>query len=919
MRIRKRFPDCGACARRGRREGERWGHRARAERGRWEGPIVNWDEGEGLGCARVPCAGGRRRAAPGGASGHGRGASASRPRHLARSRAASAGASASARTYTHARAPCARTVDYRGCFFPGVRQLTALAPPSATSQPSADDDLYSGFNDTGGEAYHAPAPAMGYGASAPMGTAMGAGAPPPGTARPMTSNKAAGYSSAMGGAGGRGALDPAGTGTAGGAAPVQRQREHGPDFECKAAELKVHELLEESATMSASGDLTGALERAKEAGRRERALCKLREGYDMGDQINVDLTFAVCFNLGLQLQKNRLYPEAMNAYMQVVKNKAFAHAGRLRVNMGNIYFEQEKYPQAIKNYRMALDQIPNACKEARFRVMRNIGLAFVRLGNYQDAVNAFESIMEGAPDYPTAFNLVVCYFAMGSSDNMKKSFSRLMAIRQYDQQEEEDEAEGVATAGAVAAAGAAGGSAGAVLAQAADSDRLRDELRERKRVSDRYVSMAARLIAPAIAGDVFEGFSYCAEALNSQGLTAAANEVEMHKATAFLALREFEKAIAVLKGFELKEQHLKARAATNLSFIYFLEGDLDNAMEYADMAVANDRYNASAHVNRGNCLYGRGDYEGARAAYQEAVSAEADCVEAIYNLGMANRALGQYGDALQAFKKLNGIVPENQEVIFQIASCYDATGNYRQSIKTMEYLNSRVVNDPGVLARLGSTHAKYGDEAKALHYYREAHRVFPVNMDVISWLGAFHVKSEVYEEAMPYFDLAARIQPAEVKWQLMVASCLRRVGRYPEALEKYKKIHVNHPDDVECLRYLVHICTDMGRKDDVQEYMVKLRKAERAAAHEAPVMPDMNDGVADSGGGVIGRRMGGSAQRPTIAVGGKMGPAGAAAMDISPPSPLQVAATAPLRKANKVASGAKVRALDLSPSRARPS
>ena len=92
--------------------------------------------------------------------------------------------------------------------------------------------------------------------------------------------------------------------------------------------------------------------------------------------------------------------------------------------MGNIYFEQGKYPQAIKMYRMALDQIPNACKEARFRVMRNIGLAFVRLGNYQDAINSFESIMEGAPDYPTGFNLVVCYFAMGNRELMKKAFAR---------------------------------------------------------------------------------------------------------------------------------------------------------------------------------------------------------------------------------------------------------------------------------------------------------------------------------------------------------------------------------------------------------------------------------------------------------------------------------------------------------------
>lgn len=49
----------------------------------------------------------------------------------------------------------------------------------------------------------------------------------------------------------------------------------------------------------------------------------------------------------------------------MVKNKQYPAAGRLRVNMGNIYFEQKKYPNAIKMYRMALDQVPNTSKEVR--------------------------------------------------------------------------------------------------------------------------------------------------------------------------------------------------------------------------------------------------------------------------------------------------------------------------------------------------------------------------------------------------------------------------------------------------------------------------------------------------------------------------------------------------------------------------
>ena len=36
------------------------------------------------------------------------------------------------------------------------------------------------------------------------------------------------------------------------------------------------------------------------------------------------------------------------------------------MNMGNIYYEQKKYPQAVKQYRMALDQVPNTHKDMRY-------------------------------------------------------------------------------------------------------------------------------------------------------------------------------------------------------------------------------------------------------------------------------------------------------------------------------------------------------------------------------------------------------------------------------------------------------------------------------------------------------------------------------------------------------------------------
>lgn len=45
----------------------------------------------------------------------------------------------------------------------------------------------------------------------------------------------------------------------------------------------------------------------------------------------------------------------------------------------------------------------------------------------------------------------------------------------------------------------------------------------------------------------------------------------------------------------------------------------------------------------------------------------------------------------------------------------------------------------------------------------------------------------------------------------MVASCHRRMANYVKALELYQSIHEQHPENLECLRYLVALCKDLNR------------------------------------------------------------------------------------------------------------
>tara|TARA_B110000208_G_scaffold165966_1_gene204531 strand:+ start:351 stop:770 length:420 start_codon:yes stop_codon:yes gene_type:complete len=128
------------------------------------------------------------------------------------------------------------------------------------------------------------------------------------------------------------------------------------------------------------------------------------------------------------------------------------------------------------------------------------------------------------------------------------------------------------------------------------------------------------------------------------------------KAEQYLSRKNFEGAIALFKGFERKDNALKARAATNLSFLYFLEREYQTADRYASKAMQHARYSAKALVNKGNCFFVNNDLERAKEMFLEAIGVEADCVEAIFNLGLVNKRLEAYAESMQAFDKLHTIL-----------------------------------------------------------------------------------------------------------------------------------------------------------------------------------------------------------------------------------------------------------------------
>jgi len=643
--------------------------------------------------------------------------------------------------------------------------------------------------------------------------------------RPLTSIKGAGF------VGGPARADARGAGPA---PPLVEKGEPTPLDAVKEGSRRVHALLEASAEAAGRGDAVLALERAKEAGRKERALGKAREAAGMAETEGTELTYAVLFNLATAYTASKQWNEALSTYTLLAKNKALNAGPRVRINMGNLQFEQGLYPGAIKQYRMALDTLPAGARETRVRVQRNIGHAFVKQGAYSEAISAYEAVMDAAPDVQAGFDLLLCFYALGEPERMRYAFSRLLSVPLPLGESEDGEAEGKADEGH----GKDDGASALLSDLELSRDALREELAGRQRTALAYVRTAATLIAPVLDPSSWvAGYDWCISQL-SVDHPSVASEMAIARALGHLARKHFSTAVEELKAFGQKGVALQARASVNLSFIYFLEGDLAQAGKYAALAVKTDRYNARALVNMGNCLWeDRGDVERAKELYLEAIGVEADCSEAIYNLGLVNKRTGALGEALLAFEKLHTLVPSSPEVLYQLASLHEALGARDTALKFLKYLAGRVPNDPGVLARLGAMYARRGaagegaagegGDGEAFHYHAESYRVWPGDLEVLSWLGVWYVKAELYEKAVEFFERAAEVQPDEPKWKLMTASCLRRAGAAARSLEVYEEVAAAHPDNIECLRSLVSLCKETRRRADA--YEAALARLERAA------------------------------------------------------------------------------------------
>ncbi|XP_067121562.1 intraflagellar transport protein 88 homolog isoform X2 [Centruroides vittatus] len=589
--------------------------------------------------------------------------------------------------------------------------------------------------------------------------------------------------------------------------------EQSPRKYIKQLEKEIEKLIEESCAVSAEGDLKTALDKAKEAATKDQGLDRYREQLVVNVSKDMVLTQCVLSNLANQYMLNENYPDALKTYRLLIRTVPSPTSTYLRVNIGNIYYKQKNYPKAIKSYRMVLDQVPTIYQSLKIKIMRNIGLAFVQMGLFAEAITSYAYIMNEKPDFKTCLNLLLCYYSLRDQNGMKYCFQQLINIELGYMSHENNCTSNMEI-----------GENHCFVTEAIRNDTLAKLEQKKKHEAESIILIASKLIAPVITSNFSTGYEWCIEQLKLSVFSELAKDLEVNKAVMYLEKRKFTQAVETLKSL-VNDPRILETVTTNLSFIYFLQGDIKNAEYYADEAVRANHYNSGALVNKGNCLLAKEDYNEAIRFYTAAFIRDASCLEALYNLGLTYKKSGRFSDALVCFNKFHATLQIHPQVLYHIGEIYELIGNFDNAIKWYEKCLSLVPSEPQLLSRIGFLYDAEGDRQQALHHYEQAYRYFPSNVDILGWLGVYYVDIQIYEKAIEYFREASRIESNNSKWLLLMASCHRRNGNYNEALEIYRDAHEKFPQNIESLRFLARISSDLGL-EEADEYVTKLRKIE---------------------------------------------------------------------------------------------
>jgi intraflagellar transport protein 88 len=183
---------------------------------------------------------------------------------------------------------------------------------------------------------------------------------------------------------------------------------------------------------------------------------------------------------------------------------------------------------------------------------------------------------------------------------------------------------------------------------------------------------------------------------------------------------------------------------------------------------------------------------------------------------------------LNYFHKLNANLGHQQhpEIIFQIGNVYELMGDVSAALEWYHQLLGIAQSDAGILKKVGELYEAKGERQQAFHYHLESYRLYPSDVSIVNWIGSHFIELQIAEKAISFFEKAVLNNPNDSYFLLRVAGSYRKINSQ-KSMQMFQQIHDKFPENVDCLRALIHLTHSQGMNELHDVYADKLEKLEK--------------------------------------------------------------------------------------------
>lgn len=291
------------------------------------------------------------------------------------------------------------------------------------------------------------------------------------------------------------------------------------------------------------------------------------------------------------------------------------------------------------------------------------------------------------------------------------------------------------------------------------------------------------------------------------------------------AKRYFEKALKINKK--------SSAACYELSSIYTITGDYNNAIEYARRAEILSGENIWYKLHIANLYHITQNIDSTIVIYEKIHEIFPDRNDLAFNLSELYKEKGEKEKALKIYEKLEERVGISKHLGLAKEEIYERKGEFGKAKNELDKLLRVYENDVNIMRVLAELYHNNGYDDKARETYEAIFKIDPDNYNAkISLLGYYRKRKEyskVFEIVKEIIENSEIKVNEKVQMMLSFISNPGEIRDYTANIEIFiEKLEVQYPDDYKVKAIAADLCIRTGKLEEARsklKYIIEKGKA----------------------------------------------------------------------------------------------